>query len=253
MKPNRMSCLPLIRKVYPNALSTDEAVDRLLNMMCTRLGLEPKQIMSADSICCDDVNSLEYPHRAFEMLGPFKMGGLDGYPFAGLTGMGAFASHVPQEGALFVYFGPHIGINKNEKIGEIYRYGQDRSSSCCGALVAGLKKLLNNEIVEGHVTDLDYQMNTLEQILFRNRDKIIGQENPILAATEVIYQAIQERIDLLVSKTKFPTRHVVLMGAILINGDVDVGSFSACRRLTCHDMKKDITTDWMTDFDNNTI
>ena len=49
------------------------------------------------------------------------MGGLDGFPFTGLTGMGAFASHVPDDGAVFVYYGPHIGITKDGVIGEIHR------------------------------------------------------------------------------------------------------------------------------------
>jgi putative membrane protein len=67
--------------------------------------IEPKQVMLADSICSDDVNSIQYPVRTQEFLGPFKMGGLDGFPFTGLTGMGAFASHVPDDGAVFIYYG----------------------------------------------------------------------------------------------------------------------------------------------------
>jgi len=37
------------------------------------------------------LNAIEYPERAHEMLGPLKLGGLDGFPFAGLTGMSARA------------------------------------------------------------------------------------------------------------------------------------------------------------------
>jgi len=48
------------------------------------------------------VNSIQYPARTQEFTVPFKMGGLDGFPLTGLTGMGAFASHVPDEGALFI-------------------------------------------------------------------------------------------------------------------------------------------------------
>ena len=49
--------------------------------MQRRLQLEPADIMLADSICSDDLNTIEYPERAYEMLGPFKMGGLVGFPF----------------------------------------------------------------------------------------------------------------------------------------------------------------------------
>jgi hypothetical protein len=85
----------LLRQRYPNAISSKYAVDRILTMIHDRLDLVPGQIMSADSICCDDVNVIERPDRSYEMLGPFTMGGLSGFPFAGLTGMSAFSHHVP--------------------------------------------------------------------------------------------------------------------------------------------------------------
>lgn len=40
--------------------------------------------------------------------------------------MGAFASHVPDEGAVSIYYGPHIGITQNGTIGEIHRLGQTK-------------------------------------------------------------------------------------------------------------------------------
>src|SRR3982750_1958894 len=95
--------LEIIRRRYPNALSTSDTVDRLLHLLQRRLGIEPGKIMLADSICSDDLNSIEYPRRAYDMLGPFKLGGLDGFPFAGLTGMRAFAHHVPVDGAIFLF------------------------------------------------------------------------------------------------------------------------------------------------------
>jgi hypothetical protein len=39
--------------------------------------------MLADSVCSDDLNIIQYPARTQEFLGPFKMGGLDGFPFIG--------------------------------------------------------------------------------------------------------------------------------------------------------------------------
>lgn len=74
--------LAVVRTHYPHAISTVTAVDRLFDLLGRHYGLAPSRIMAADSICCDDVNSIEYPPRAFEMLGPFKMGGLNSFPFA---------------------------------------------------------------------------------------------------------------------------------------------------------------------------
>lgn len=224
--------LAIIRKFYPNAITTIDAVNRLIDFTEDTLDMEPSQIMLADSICSDDVNSIQYPARTQEFLGPFKMGGLDGFPFTGLTGMGAFASHVPDEGAVFIYYGPHIGISKEGKVGEIHRFGQHKNSGCCGAAKGALAKLVNNEIEEGKVTDIDYQMNSIEQILLKEKDRILKLEagKQLLEATEVIYEAIDKRILELVAKTKYNCRYVILMGAVLINSDTDMGSFTTTKR-----------------------
>lgn len=222
--------LSIIRKWYPNAVTTIDSVNKLIDFVEDQLQLEPASVMIADSICSDDVNSIQYPARAQELLGPFKMGGLDGFPFAGLTGMGAFASHVPDNGAVFIYYGPHIGITKTGVIGEIHRLGQSKNSGCCGAAKGALAKLMNGQIVEGNITELDYQMNTIEQIMFRQKDRILSAPHPLFEATEVIYEAIDQRIAELVEKTKYNCKYVILMGAILINSDSDMGSFTATKR-----------------------
>lgn len=222
--------LSLIHQYYPKAITTIDGVNVFINFVEETLDLEPGQVMLADSICSDDVNSIQYPARAHEFLGPFKMGGLDGFPFAGLTGMGAFASHVPDEGAVFVYYGPHIGISKEGVIGEIHRFGQHTNSACCGAAKGALAKLMNNAIVEGNMQDIDYQMNTIEQILFRQKERVLSAPVPLYEATEVIYEAIDARIGELVAKTKYNCQYVILMGVILINSDSDVGSFNQVKR-----------------------
>jgi len=222
--------LAIIREHYPTAVTVIDSVNELIDFVEEVLDLEPSQIMMADSICSDDVNSIQYPVRAQEFLGPFKMGGLDGYPFTGLTGMSAFASHVPDEGAVYIYYGPHIGISKSGTVGEIQRYGQSKHTDCCGATKGALRKLLSNDIIPGTVNDMDYQMNTIEQILFEQRERITEARIPLLEATEVIYESIDQRIEELVSRTDYHSKYVILQGGILINSDIDMGSFTALKR-----------------------
>lgn len=231
--------LAIIHQHYPNATTTIDSVNRLIDFLEQELDLEPSDIMLADSICSDDVNSIQYPSRAREFLGPFKMGGLDGFPFTGLTGMGAFSSHVPDCGAVFIYYGPHIGVSKKGVIGEIQRIGQEKHTGCCGAAKGALAKLLQDKIVENHVSELDYQMNTIEQILFKQKDRISQAENQLKEATEVIYEAIDERINLLLEKTHFNCKYVVLVGAVLINSDDDMGSFTATKRFDVLDLRNE--------------
>ena len=229
--------LAIIHRHYPNAMTTIDSVNRFIDFVESELDLEPSQVMLADSICSDDVNSIQYPARTQEFLGPFKMGGLDGFHFTGRTGMGAFASHVPDEGAVSIYYGPHIGISKNGTLGEIHRYGQMKNSGCCGAAKGALSKLINNSIEPGRVTTMDYQMNTLEQILIQQRERILSAAVPLKEATEVIYEAIDKRIEELVAGTKYNCKYVILFGAIHINSDTDIGSFNLMKKFDVIDLK----------------
>lgn len=63
--------LSIIRKWYPNAVTTIDSVNKLIDFIEDQLQLEPTSVMMADSICSDDVNSIQYPARAQELLGPF--------------------------------------------------------------------------------------------------------------------------------------------------------------------------------------
>lgn len=242
--------LKTVQKFYPNAKSTEKMVNGMLNVIEIEYGLKPNKLMHADSLCCDDVNAIQYPEKAHEMLGPFHLGGLDGYPFAGLTGMGAFAHHVPEDGAIVIFYAPHIGVTKDGKIGEINRYGQTSNSSCCGAAKAGLGKLKAGKIKKDEITQDDYQQNTIEQILLNGKDRILKAGNQIFEATEVIYEAIDKQISYLISKTDYPCKHLFQIGGIFINGDRDMGSFSTFKRFEHHDLETKVKTDLMSHITN---
>lgn len=225
--------LESVRKWYPRALTSIDTVNRLLDTVESVLALKPAQLMHADSLCCDDVNAIQYPPRGYEMLGPFHLGGLNGFPFAGLTGMSAFAHHVPEDGAVLIFYAPHIGITKEGVIGEIARFGQRSHSACCGAARGALGKLAAGQLVEGNMTSLDFQMNTIEQIFLHQKDRILQAESQMFEATEVMYEAIDERIEVLVKNTQYPCKYVLLIGAVFINGDRDMGSFCEYKKFDC--------------------
>lgn len=225
--------LETVRKWYPKALTSIDTVNRLLDTIERELGLKPHQLMHADSMCCDDVNAIQYPPRALEMLGPFHLGGLNGFPFAGITGMNAFAHHVPENGAVIIFYAPHIGVTKEGVIGEIHRIGQRENSACCGAAKGALAKLIKQQIIEGDISALDFQMNTIEQIFLHQKDRILSAKNQIYEATEVMYEAIDDRIEVLVKETHYPCKYVLLVGAVFINGDKDMGSFCQYKKFDC--------------------
>lgn len=241
--PDAAAHLATVRSHYPTAMTTVESTERHLALFQRRLGLKPADVLLADSLCSDDITTIEYPKVAYEMPGPFKLGGLDGFPFAGLTGMAAFSGHVPDEGAVCIYHGPHIGVAGDGTLGQILRPGQATRSGCCGACRAALAKLQAGEIRPGEIDELDYQQQTIEQILLRQADRILTAAHPLKEATEVVSEAIAERIDLLCARTTYRARYLIRTGAIVVNGDHDMGSFSVPTRLLVTDLHTGTTED----------
>ncbi len=236
MSARHTDALATVRRHYPDAIPTQEATQRMLDLLDREYAMPCGRLLLADSICADDVNSVEYPPAAAAMVGPFKLGGLNGFPHAGLTGMGAFAGHVPDSGGIVIYHAPHIGVSEAGELGVIRRPGQSRVSGCCGAARAALARLESGALVESRPDELDYQQGTVEQVLLRQRERILTAADRLKEATEVMYEAIAERIDLLVSRTSFPARYLVRFGGILINGDDGAGSFSSARRVLLTDL-----------------
>lgn len=227
--------LQKVRVHYPKAERSEPLGKELVKYIQEHYGLPPEKIMAANSICSDDVNAMQFPHSVKEFLGPFNMGGLNGFPFTGLTGMKAFFHHVPKDGALLIFYAPHIGINKNGTPGLIKRVGQPADSSCCGAAVGALPKpdpgnsTDSNTAIEPSNTceNIDYQMDCIKQLFERNKPAIIRHPFPIVAATQVMYDAINKRIHELVARARneMHCEYLFLVGGIFINGDAGQGSF----------------------------
>jgi hypothetical protein len=222
--------LAKVRRYYPTAERSQKLAELLLKDILLRTRLKPNQVLAAYSVCSDDVNSMQFPDPTKSLLGPFNLGGLDGYPFTGLTGMGAFAHHVPDEGAVLIFYAPHIGVSADGKLGEIKRVGQSHNSSCCGAAKGALDKLTKKQIFRGDTYTADYQMNSIEQLFLAHEDRIKKAQFPIREATEVMYEAIDQRINALVAQTKFHGKYLILAGGIFINGDGKENSFGVYKR-----------------------
>jgi hypothetical protein len=230
-----MALLDVIRQFYPEALTGNGFIGQIFRILQTEYALLPHQILLAHSICSDDANSIAYPEEGRKMLGPFNLGGLDGFPFTGLTGMGAFSHHIPDNGAGLVFFAPHIGIGAAGVPGQMLRVGQQAPSSCCGALIKAIQSLQQGTIVPGTPAVEDYQQQTLEQIILKSEKRIAAAANQILEGTEVIYEASEQFMDQLVQKTAFTGKYIFVIGAIIINSDWEQGSFLELRKFHCLD------------------
>lgn len=131
----KMNVLQNLWTHFPNALSSQKVLDTYKKVAESR-GYTPENTLFAQSICPDEVNHEEgditdlFTKYCGEV---FHMGGLGGIPFTGKVGFGAFSHHCPDEdGHLAVLMAPHIGIDKDGKLGKYDREGQENSGACCG-------------------------------------------------------------------------------------------------------------------------
>ncbi|MGF1669053.1 MAG: hypothetical protein ACFCU6_01290 [Balneolaceae bacterium] len=209
----------VIKKYFPNAEEgeyyTKKSVDKL-----TGNGFDLKKTLLATSVCSDEIIRSATNFRDYlANESPFQLGGLAGFPFTGITGFKAFASHIPDGGAAIIQFGPHIGVSKNGNVGTMFRHGQLLESTCCGALQASLNVL---EVKGKPAADkeFDYQQWTIENELIKRKERILSGDQKLIKATEVMFEVIKDRINKIIEASGvFDGKKIALIGGIIINAD----------------------------------
>jgi hypothetical protein len=223
-----------VRCHYPDAVRSSVFVDAFLYFTKVTLGISEQRIAFLTSICSDDLNGVELPRT--HMVGPFIQGGLDGYPFAGKTGLGAFSHHLPGGGAAMMFFGPHVGVTQSGLVGKVVRPGQTNPTDCCGAAAAGLRKLETGGISPkdpSRFAEDNYQQEKLEQLILRHKDEILGsgpQGGPqrFIRMSELLYREEKQAMTHLLESAHFEAPAFVF-GGILINEDAGYESSIALR------------------------
>lgn len=227
----------IVQEHFPNAMDAKDTSIHYLGKMQIKHDINISKVLMATSVCSDDIN---VPSTTFfnVLFGPFIMGGLGGLPFAGQTGMTAFAHHIPDEGCAFIFYGPHIGVTLDGELGKMYRPRQEETGNSCGALMLALDRF-QDENYAPLINDDDYQQMKLEESLLDYRDQILSSDNPQKAITEATYEIINKKIyDHLKScKNEFHVDTVVLLGGIIINTDYGLDDYFDARNFDVIDLK----------------
>lgn len=237
-----------ISNEYPNAETGESVTNKYLDFLEKEYQSDLKKMLFATSLCSDDVNVSTDFRKV--LARPFTMGGLGGLPYSGLTGMVAFAHHIPEGGDAFIFYGPHIGISDDGELGKMRRPGQTKLTNSCGALMLGLERLQQqSEVYVPINSEMDYQQILLERTVMPYKQRILEAQNPKKEITEVFYEEIHKKIQLLVkmSKKEFPCERIFLLGGIIINTSpefndmVDVRNFQVVNTSELEDKPFDIS------------
>ncbi len=227
----------VVKEYFPNAMDAKDTSIHYLGKLQNQHEINVSKVLMATSVCSDDIN---VPSTTFfnVLFGPFIMGGLGGLPFAGQTGMTAFAHHIPDEGSAFIFYGPHIGITLDGELGKMYRPRQENTGNSCGALMLALSRLENKDYAPV-MSDDDYQQMKLEESLLPYREQVLDSDNPQKAITEATYEIIDKKIHehIIACKNEFPVDKVALLGGIIINTDYGLDDYFDARNFEVIDLK----------------
>ena len=109
----------LVQEHFPNALSNEELVTRVVTKLSS-MGYTGANTLLATSLCCDELARQLEDDLTGIYGNNFNLGGLvAGFPFAGNTGFGAMAAHIPDDGYCLIAYGPHVGLAADGTVGKV--------------------------------------------------------------------------------------------------------------------------------------
>ena len=125
----------IVKSKFPNALTNKELLTKVTEVL-SKKGFTPENTLLATSLCCDELARALEDDFVRVYGDNFFLGGLSGFPFAGNTGFGAMAAHIPDDGYSIIIYGPHVGISQTGVVGKVERKGIELLDNCCGSAIA---------------------------------------------------------------------------------------------------------------------
>lgn len=212
-----------IASSFPRAVTNSDLIDKVSGILSS-YGYG-KNTLVATSLCCDEVNRPLETALVNAFGNHFNLGGLAGFPFAGVTGFGAMAHHIPDGGSCLIIYGPHVGIDANGKVGTVDRRGRQKGGSCCGSGVAAA--IYVNSVRKGAVeasapTDpLDAQQAYVGQMLLPYGERLEKAEEPMVELPYALFDAQDKLMMEIIAQgaTEVSGRggKIALLGGIQIN------------------------------------
>ena len=159
---------------------------------------------------------------------------LAGFPFAGNTGFGAMAAHIPDDGYCLVVYGPHVGIAADGTVGKVERSGIYLIDTCCGSAVAAsnyVDSITNGkrDISMQIQTFTDFQQNAVQELILPHGKRLADADIDGKRMIELPYALYDSQNMLLSEIVKSGStgvkRGIALLGGIQINTGPDTPDY----------------------------
>jgi hypothetical protein len=214
----------IVQDHFPGAIDNNKLEESVVGTLASK-GFNSTNTLLATSLCCDELARRLEDDFVNIYGNNFNLGGLSGFPFAGNTGFGAMAAHIPDNGCCLVVYGPHVGITADGTVGKVERNGIALVDSCCGSAVAALAYLKG--ITEGGATVTtsiqsftDFQQQAVRELILPHGKRLTDAEDQM---TELPY-ALYDSQDLLMRKIVNSGAGGVKSGGIALLGGIQINT-----------------------------
>ena len=228
----------IFKKAFPGVMAVHEFADSVIHHLHTKFNIPANKMLLGVSTCVDDIIFTKNFHLHPEIKGPFHLGGLGGLPFTGISGLEAFAHHIPDSGSMILLIEPHIGYSQKRGWGRVLRYEQHEATTCCGALIGTLGKLQQDKL-SGIITEDDYQGGKLGELALRHKKEILAARDPIIELTKLTLQSAEKQIRAHVLDMEIAhVKCIVIITGVIINTDFSFSDYQYIDRIMVYYVNK---------------
>jgi hypothetical protein len=218
----------LVRSNFPGALSNKDLVSRVVDTLALK-GYSGSNTLLATSFCGDELaRQLEDDFNGIYGKN-FNLGGLSGFPFAGNTGFGAMASHIPDDGYCLIVYGPHVGLAADGTVGKVERSGIDLIDNCCASAILASNYV--KSITDGNLVlttqiqkSQDFQQGIVQELMLPYGRRLSNAENRMVELPFAIFESQDMIMSEIIKKGSNAIKKnvgVALLGGVQINTGPD--------------------------------
>ena len=216
----------IVQENFPGALDNRALVTKVVDALAGK-GFTGANTLLATSLCCDELaRQLEGDFNGI-YGNNFNLGGLAGFPFAGNTGFGAMAAHIPDDGYCLIAYGPHVGITADGTVGKVERSGISLVDTCCGSAVAASNYVKGITDGGAKITTrlqefTDFQQGAVQELILPHGKRLSDAKNRMVELPYALFDS-QDMLmgDIVKAGSLGVKRGVALLGGVQINTGPD--------------------------------
>ena len=245
----------IVTKYFPGAFSDRELLTKIVKTLSEK-GINEDNTLLATSLCCDELaRQLEYDLRGIYGTN-FNLGGLAGFPFAGNTGFGAMAAHIPDDGYGLCVYGPHVGISADGTVGKVERSGIELVDTCCGSAVAASKYV--KSITDGgakmtpKIQDFkDYEQGAVQELILPHGKRLTDAKDRMVELPLALYDSQDMLMGEIVKTGSLKLkRGIALLGGVQINTGPNTLDYFLPMRFDFMNYRGEVTDDLLPSITN---